>query len=64
MSKEKTIGELEEIKRDIKIDTLEVKVENLETSVRILEVVVGKLAMANGIKVERFVDGLVVISQV
>ena len=47
-----------------KIEILKSRIKNLETLVRTLEVVTGKLALANGIKVERYTNGLIVISQI
>ena len=49
---------------DSKRCQLENRIKALETSVRTLEVVTGKLALANGIKVERYTGGLIVISQI
>ena len=43
---------------------LEYRIKQLETSVRILEIIADRYARQNGIKVERFQDGLVVISQI
>jgi len=45
-----------------KIVLLEDRVKRLEKQVRILETVVGRIAKANGIEVEIFQDGLVIIS--
>jgi len=47
-----------------KMTILENKINYLERKIRILEVLVGKFATANGIKVESYQDGLVVISQI
>jgi len=46
------------------IETLEIKIKRLEIRIEILEVLLGKLAMANGIRVEKFQNGLVVISDI
>lgn len=46
------------------IEDLEKQINYLAIKIKILEILVGKLAAANGIKVEKFQDGLVVISQI
>ena len=46
------------------IETLENKVERLEKNVVILKILVGKLAQVNGFKIEKYQNGLVVISQI
>ena len=52
-----------ELRNKLKIECLERRVKQLETSVRILDVIALQYAKANGIKIERFQD-LVIISQV
>lgn len=47
-----------------RIETLENKVERLEKNVVILEVLAGKLAQVNGFKIEKYQNGLTVISQI
>jgi len=46
------------------IEDLKNRINYLERKIRILEVLVNKFAVANGIKVETFQNGLVVISQI
>ena len=46
-----------------KFKSLEYRMKKLEVSIRILEVLAQKFANENGIRVERFQDGLVIISQ-
>lgn len=52
------------LQNKIKIQDLERRVKRLEASVRILETLAQQYCKANGIKVERYQDGLVVISQI
>jgi hypothetical protein len=50
-------------KNGYKIEDLKARVLRLEKAVSILEIVAGKIAMANGLKVEKFQNGIVIISQ-
>ena len=53
-----------DIENEFKIRQLEEKVKALDSTIRTLTVLCDKLAKMNGIKVERYADGLIVISQI
>lgn len=54
----------EPIQNRFEFRNLENRVKRLEATVKILDVLAFKLAMANGIKVERYPDDIVIISQI
>jgi hypothetical protein len=51
-------------KNGYKIEDLKARVMRLEKAVSILEIVAGKIAMANGLRIEKFQNGVVIISQI
>jgi len=63
--KEQEANEMRKLNSEIdkyQIKILTDRIERLEKSYSVLEIIVNKLAMINGVKIEKYQNGLVIIS--